>query len=177
MKTLLSDPSASFTTTGDGLRGVPVLVMDRDNGTLIHARVYSNTATRLKLDVPLSRNPDRYDAYILGAQSAAIESGDLTFGAPRERKSLRYCTLEYERGSKGTLALYLAADQTSQTRSAWSLAGYIPLTGMGYYRLPIHIAAGTGRVIRYLLISTNPGQPFTVTHFSFELDSEMNFVQ
>ena len=176
-KVFLKDSAATFTTDSDGLRGVPVLVMDRDDGTLQSARVYRNTADILHLDVALSREPDQYDAYILGSNPFAIESADLTFGAPRELKSLRYMTVEYERGSKGYVAVYLAADQTSTTRTNWQRAGNIPLNGPGYYRLPLNVPAATGRAIRYLLMSTIPGQSITITHISFEYEADMNFVQ
>ena len=176
MKHFLADSSASFYTTGDGLKGVPVLVMDRDDGTLIHARVHHNTSTRLYLDTPLSRNPDRYDAYLLGSIPLAIESGDLTFGNPREYTSISYFTFEFERGSVGHLVLYLAADQESQTNTAWQFAGNVPLKGRTQYRLPITCAAGRGRVIRYLLMGTRPGQVTTITHLSIDFTQEGNFL-
>jgi len=176
VKTLLSDPSATFYTTGDGLRGVPVLVMDRDSGELIHSRVYSNTAKRLTLDVPLPRNPDRYDAYVLGAHPFAIESGDLTFGHPRVKKSLRYATFEFEPHAKGSFAVYLAADQTDREQTAWQFAGYVPLGKSGFYRLSFFgVTAATGMAIRYCLLSTVPGQQIPITHVSFEFDMEANF--
>ena len=176
-KVFLKDSAASFYTTGVGLRGVPVLVMDRDDGKLLHARVYRNTADILHLDVELSRAPDQYDAYILGSNPFSIESGDLTFGAPRETKSLRYALFEYERGGKGHLAFYLASDQTSTTRTNWQRAGNVPLTGPGYCRLPLNVPAATGRAIRYLVMSTIPGQNCTLTHLGFEYEVDMNFVQ
>jgi len=176
MKTLLSDPSASFYTTGSGLRGAPVIVMDKDTGVVTYARVYSNTATQLKLDVELPRNPDRFDSYVIGSIPVVIESGDLTFGSAREVKSIHYFTFQYERGGRGSIALYLASDQASETSTAWQLAGYAGLTGPGYYRMPVEIPAGTGRVIRYTILAMMPGQPFTLTNFSITMEREGNFV-
>lgn len=175
MKTLLSDPSATFYTTGAGLRGVPVLVMDRDDGTLISARVYSNTATQIRLDIPLSRSPDQYDAYVLGSVPTSIESGDLTFGAPQERKSISTAIFDYERRGKGKLAFYLAADPTSPTRTTWQFVGYVPLTGNGRYLLPTNVPAATGYTIRYCVMGTDPAALFALTHLAFEFTAERNF--
>lgn len=175
MKSMLTDSSASFTTTGAGLRGCPVLVMDRDDGTLVSSRVYRNTATRLYLDAPLTREPDRYDAYWVGAIPMSLESGDLTFGMPRAVKSLEYATFEFERPANGLMVLYLSADSESETETDWQIAGYVPLKGRTYYRLPLNVAAATGRVIRYCLMTISPGWPVVLTHFSFEWSTADGF--
>ncbi len=170
MKELLADSGAAFYTTGDGLRGAPVLLIDRDTGELLHSRVYSNTATSLWLDVPVTREPDQYDLFVVGSVPMTIESGDLTFGNPRVKKYLKFVTVEYERGAKGQLAFYLLSDPTSQTKSNWQFEGLIPLTGQGWYRLSLNSKAQSGRVLRYQLISTVPGQPVSITHLSFSGD-------
>ena len=175
MKTLLSDPSAAFYTTGNGLRGAPVIVMDKDTGEVIYARVYSNTATQLKLDVELPRDPDQYDSYVVGSIPVVIESGDLTFGTARDMKGIRYFTFQYERGGKGSIVLYLASDQTSEETSAWQLAGYAARTGPGYYRMPIEVLGSRFRTLRYTILAMMPGQPFTLTNFSIVMDTETNF--
>ena len=168
MKTFISDAAATFHTTGDGLRGVPVIVMDRDNGNLIAACVYSNTATDLTLDRALPRNPDRYDAYCLGAIPMAIASGDLTFGAPTQVKHLSHMLFQFERGGSGVLYVDVAADQESQTSTAWQYAGSVPLKGRTYYRLPIEVAGGTGRTIRYQIRAMYPGQLSILTEVTLE---------
>jgi len=175
MKTLIADSGAAFYTTGDALCGVPVIVMDKDDGSLISSRVYSNTATGLKLDCPLSRAPDRYDAYFLGSIPFALESGDLTFGAPQEIKNIAYVTFEFERGSLGVLDFYLAADQESQTSTAWQYAGSVALKGRTTYRIPITCPAQRGRTFRWLLLGLRPGQKITLTHLTFEFGQEANF--
>lgn len=170
MKELLADAGAAFYTTGDGLRGAPVLLIDRDTGELLSSRVYSNTATKLWLDVPMTREPDQYDLFVVGAIPLSIESGDLTFGNPRLEKFLKFVTVQYERGAKGQLAFYLLSDPTSQTKSNWQFEGMIPLQGKGWYRLNLKTKAAQGRVFRYLIVSTVPGQQATITHLSFTLD-------
>ena len=170
MKTMISDGNATFYTTGAGLRGVPVLIMDRDDGSILWARVHHNTATRLFLDIELSRYPDIYDSYILGSIPSTLESGDLTFGNPRVVKSVRYFNVHYERYFKGQLALDMAADQLSQTETEWTRIGYIPLTGSGFYRLAVSNAAATGRTIRYQLKGTGPGWQEAITHISINCE-------
>lgn len=171
----LADADAAFDTANDGLRGVPVIVMDRDTGELISARVYSNTATNLTLDVPLSRDPDQYDAYVLGAIPMGVESKDLTFGAPQTRKSLHYVTFEFERGGKGSFDFYLASDQESQTTTAWQYEGTVPLKGRTDYRLPLDTLGSSGRIIRYQIVSITPGQLSVINHMTFDYEIERDF--
>ena len=171
IKIMISDGQAAFITTGAGLRGVPVMIMDRDDGSLLWARVYRNDATHLYLDIELTRYPDQYDSYLLGSIPTVIESGDLTFGNPRVVKTLRYFNIYYERNFKGQLVLDLAADQLDQEDTEWTREGYIPLTGTGYYRMPIDSAAGTGRTIRYQLKSTDPGWEMAITHISIDFET------
>jgi len=168
----IHDPSAAFTTASGGLRGVPVLLMDRDDGSLTWSRVYSNTATKLTLDTPISRNPDLHDAYMLGSIPMSIESGDLTFNKPRVKKSLRYFLAQFERGSTGHLDLYVASDQDSQTTTAWQYAGSMGLKGRTEYRLPVNVSGGTGRTIRYQILATQPGQLTCLTSFTLCVDYE-----
>jgi len=175
MKTKIADAGAAFHTTGDGLRGVPVIVMDRDTGEVISSRVYSNTATRLVLDTVLSRNPDRYDAYFLGAIPFSLESGDVTLGAPQEIKTISYVTFEFERGSLGALDFYMAADQESQTTTAWRYIGTVPLKGRTHYRMPVYDLSQRGRTFRWLLLGLRPGQKVILTHLTFDFETEANF--
>lgn len=177
MKNLLSDASAAFYTTGKGLRGVPVIVMDRDNGTLIWSRVHHNTGTQLWLDTPLSREPDQYDVYFLGCVPVSLESGDLTFGDPRAMKSLKYLTVEYERGSTGGAAFYLASDVGTQitAQTPWRRIGHISFRGTGKARLPINDRASYGRIFRYILHAMNPAQAFVITHLSFDYEVDDDF--
>jgi len=174
-KRLLRDPSAAFYTTGDGLRGVPVMLMDRDTGALEYSRVYSNTATTLTLDTPLSRTPDNYDAYILGSIPIAIESGDLIMGNPRAVKNIFYFTFEFPAVSDGNVDLYFAADQSNQVEAAWSRVGGFSMKGRTYYRMAVGIAAGTGRVIRYLVMATLPGQETEFSHMSVNYEVRDSF--
>ena len=171
MRDMISDSGASFKTTGDGLRGCPVLIMDRDDGTIRHSRVYSNTATRIELDTNFGTSPDQFDAYWIGAVPLVIESGDLTFGNPRIVKSLHYVDVEFEPGSRGVLAFFLASDPPSTTETNWKRAGYIPLTARGWFRLPLSMSRdSSGRVIRYKIVGTAPGQPVNITHLGFKFD-------
>jgi len=175
MKNLLRDTEATFDTSGDGLRGVPVFLMDRDDGKLYHARVYSNTGTRLWLDTPLSKEPDKYDSYILGSIPWSIESLDLTIGNPRVKKHLNYLTVEYERGAKGYAAVYFAADQQSRENTAWRFIGNINFGGLGEARLPIDDSAGTGYVCRFIIMGTDPLQVAAVTHLSIDFSYTGDF--
>ena len=167
----LDDADASFYTTGDGLRGVPVMVMDRDTGALVSAVVYSNTGTRLKLDRALPRDPDRYDAYILGSIPMGIESGDLTFGKPTEVKHLQHMLFQFERGGSGQFYVDVAADQESQDTTAWQYVGAVPLKGRTYYRLPVSAKGATGRTIRYQIRAQFPGQLSILTEVTLEFSN------
>ncbi|MCP4493375.1 MAG: hypothetical protein GY820_39625 [Gammaproteobacteria bacterium] len=166
------DHEASFSTTGDGLRGTPVMLMDKDDGSLTWSRVYSNTSTVLTLDTPLNRSPDDFDAYLLGSIPLSIVSGDLTFGAPAVKKTLRYILAQFERGASGHLDVYVASDQENQTTTAWQFVGSIPLTGRTEYRLPVNVSGGTGRIIRYQIIGTYPGQVTCITALVLKVDHE-----
>jgi len=171
---VLTDSSAAFYTTGSGLRGAPVLVMDRDTGELIHARVYSNTGTALTLDTVLSRTPDAGDAYVVGGIPMSIESGDLTFGNPRVVKSIQMVTFEFEPQPRGKLAFHIAADQEKTDSTAWQFGGYVPLTQrVGYYRLDLSgvgVKGATGRAIRYCISAHDPNRAACLTHLSFTFD-------
>jgi hypothetical protein len=177
MKHLLRDADAAFYTTGKGLRGVPVIVMDRDTGELIWSRVHSNNAKYLYLDVPLSRDPDQYDAYLLGSVPVTLESGDLTFGDPRAMKSLKYLTVEYERNSTGSAAFFLATDTGPQVTAStpWRRIGRISFTGTGKCRLPIINSASNGRTFRYIIHALDPSQAFVITHLSFDFEIDDDF--
>lgn len=168
----IHDPDAAFTTASGGLRGVPVLLMDRDDGSLTWSRVYSNTSTILTLDTPLSRTPDVGDAYMLGSIPLTIESGDLTFSKPRVIKSLRYFLAQFERGASGHLDFYVASDQDSQTTTAWQFVGSIPLLARTEFRLPVNVSGGTGRTIRYQILATQPGQITCLTSLTLIVDFE-----
>ena len=177
-KAFISDASATFYTTGDGLRGVPVLVMDKDDGTLQWARVHSNSGTRLKFDTPLTTAPLTNDAYYLGSIPMTVESGDLTFGSPNEIKSIHSFLFHFERGSRGILRLNVASDQASQTSTAWQRAGSVPMKGRTEYRLSMAgISGATGRTIRYQLLGIEPGQIANITHMTIVVDEEANFAR
>lgn len=170
MSNTIRDDSASFDTTGDGLRGVPVILMDRDTGALEYSRVYSNTATILTLDTPLSRTPDAYDAYYLGAIPVAIESGDLSFGSPRAIKNLYEFTFQFPRNSNGNVDLYLAADQENQEEAAWIYVGGFSMAGRTYYRMDVQVSAGTGLWIRYLVMGMAPGTEMEFSNLSVNFE-------
>lgn len=172
----IEDQTASFNTTGDGLRGVPVLFMDRDTGALEFSRVYSNTGTVLTLDTPLSRNAVAYDAYVLGSIPFAVESGDLPFNNVRAIKNLHYFTLEFPKVTTGNIILYLAADQANQEEAEWSYAASEYLNGVTYLRLPLQeVPDGTGRVIRWVLMAMEPGVDIEISHVSITYDVQENF--
>ncbi len=169
-KEFINDGGATFYTTGAGLRGVPVIVMDRDDGTIIDSRVHSNTGTKINLDVPLSRDPDQFDTYILAGNSYTIISGDLTFNVPRANKSIHHVTVEYERGAKGNAYFYLVADPDRHEDDdiPWSFISAISFTGRGFANFPVDDPAGTARVFRYQIISILPQYSLAITHLTFE---------
>lgn len=175
MKHMLSDPGAAFYTTGQGLRGTPVMVVDKDDGSVIHATVRSNTSTRIWLDRCLPRQPDRYDLYLLGSIPFAIETGDFVFMDPRTMQGIYYVTFEFEYGNKGHFDVYAAADPGSQTNTAWRFIGSVPMKGRTYYRLPCQDQAAFGRTIRFMMISTVPGQEFRLSSMSLDFEEEGPF--
>jgi len=169
-KEWLNDGSAAFYTTGAGNRGVPVIVMDRDDGTMQYSRVHSNTATKLDLDVPLDTNPDQYDTYILAGNPISIVSADMHFGHPRTLKSIHHVTVEYERGTARNAYFYLVADPSKMDDEDidWTYVAAVPFTGKGYARFPVDVPDGTGRVFRYKMVAINPTHGIVLTHISFE---------
>lgn len=175
MRHMLSDAAAAFYTTGQGLRGTPVMVIDRDDGSIIHATVRSNTGTRLWLDKKLSKQPDQYDLYVLGSIPFAMETGDFVFVDPRSEQGVHYVTFEFEYGNTGHFDVYAASEPGSQTSTAWRFIGTVPMKGRTFYRLPCQDQAAFGRTIRFLMISTIPGQEFRLSSMSLDFEEEGPF--
>lgn len=169
-KEFLNDGGATFYTTGAGLRGVPVIVMDRSDGTIQHSRVHSNTAKKLNLDIPLDTNPAQYDTYILAGNTYSVISGDISFNVPRSKKSIHHVTVEYERGAKGNAYFYLVADpdRHEDENISWRFIHAVSFTGQGYERFPVDDLAGTARVFRWKLISILPQFSLAITHLTFD---------
>jgi len=169
-KEWLNDGGAAFYTGDAGLRGVPVIVMDRDDGTIQYSRVHSNTAKKLKLDVPLDTNPDQYDTYILAGNPVSVVSVDTHFGYPRTEKSIHHVTVEYERGISRNAYFYLVADpgRMDDENLDWTFVAAVSFTGKGYARFPVEVADGTGRVFRFKVVAINPTSDLVITHMTFE---------
>jgi hypothetical protein len=169
-KEWLNDGGAAFYTSDAGLRGVPVIVMDRDDGTIQYSRVHNNTATKLYLDIPLGTNPDQFDTYILAGNPVALVTVDFHMGHPQVEKSIQYMTFEYERGNKRNAYVYLVADpqRMDDELIPWQFVGALPFTGRGQYRMPVEVSNGTGRVFRMKVVAINPTEDLVITHVTFD---------
>ena len=104
--------SSVFPTSGDGLTGVPALVVFAD-GTYEYTKVASNTATVLTLASDLSSTPAADDQVVVGAIHMIAETGRCMVGDGMENIILRRLCVLHSPESDGEYHVSLAKDQAS----------------------------------------------------------------
>lgn len=94
--------AATFYTTGDGLKGIPVLHLTT-GGTAQWRRVQSNTATILTLDTtndaPWTNNPVAGDLIVVGGIEWYWRAPVITWGEPYRKKKGGYVAVQARPGS------------------------------------------------------------------------------
>lgn len=84
--TTITDSGASFTTAGEGLKGVPVTIVRASNGSEETRVILSNTATVLTTTEFAGVAPTATDAYKIGGPPTRYITGRLSFGDPVRKK-------------------------------------------------------------------------------------------
>lgn len=101
--TTLTDSTATFNTTGDGLKGVWVF-LDNEDGEW--RQIASNTATELTVSSAWTTNPATADKYYIAYIIPDFVSKQYTFGAVPEKTNLNFVYVIHGK-SDTTQSLYL----------------------------------------------------------------------
>ena len=104
--------SSVFPTSGDGLAGVPALVVFAA-GTYEYTKIASNTATVLTLASDLSTTPSANDQVVVGAIHMIAETGRCMVGDGMENIILRRLCVLHSPESDGEYHVSLAKDQAA----------------------------------------------------------------
>lgn len=110
---VLTCSTASWTTTGDALKGIPIAVLYADAVTVAYGKIASNTGTALTLAEDLSTAPAAGDQVIVGAIHWKARSGFPTFGEEYRKKGLRSVTARHSPTTRGEYFLAFAVDSGS----------------------------------------------------------------
>ncbi len=107
---VLTDSTASFTTTGDALKGIPVLVLYADGTTVAYGKIASNTGTALTLAEDLATAPAVGDQIVIGGIAWQVKTGFSTLGEEYRRKFVRTLTIRHAPTTRGEYHLSFAVD-------------------------------------------------------------------
>lgn len=143
---------ASFPTTGDGLAGVPVVLVRTSTGEIEVNSVASNTGTVLTL-ARYTTALAASDVVIVGGIVWWLQSGKCHFGSPALLKSLFMFRVLFAPQSDGTYYAAFAADQDDPTVSDSTVQGDFTLTSGSELFLP----SVAGNALQFLLLCLEPG--------------------
>ena len=107
-RTTVTCSGASFPTSGDGLKGLPVTLVD-SSGNVTYNTVASNTGTVLTLQRIVATAPT--GTVIVGAIHGIIESGRFHLGDPGRDKVFPLAKVAFSPDSDGVFYLSVAANQ------------------------------------------------------------------
>lgn len=100
-KRVLTASGAAYSTSGDGEKGKPVLVLYADGSTLAYGKVASNTATAVTLTEDLATAPAASDQIIVGGIAWQAKSGFATLREEYDAKSVRSVTIRHVPTTRG----------------------------------------------------------------------------
>lgn len=104
-----------YSTSGDGEKGKPFIVLYADGVTVAYGKVGSNTSSVITPAEDLDTAPAAGDQIILGGIDAWARSGYPSFGEEYRKKLLKSVTLRHAPISRGTYFFSFAADNGSFT--------------------------------------------------------------
>jgi len=108
----LTDSTATFNTTGDGLAGVWVTV---DSLVPESRRIVSNTATELTVESNWSTAPSIYDTYYIGYINPTIETKQLNVSKPPQKTRVLATYLNHEKSDSSQNLEFLTYNDKSTT--------------------------------------------------------------
>jgi hypothetical protein len=98
---LLTASGASWSTSGDGEKGKPFVVLYADGVTVAYGKVAANTGTTITPAEDLDTAPAAGDQIVLGAIAWQAKSGYTTFGEEWRSKGLRSVVLRHAPTTRG----------------------------------------------------------------------------
>ena len=99
-----------YSTTGDGEKGKPFVVLYADGSTVAHGKVASNTSDTIVPAEDLTAAPAADDQIILGSTGAQIKTGFDTLDDEYDRKNLRSVTVRHAPSTRGEMHFSYAVD-------------------------------------------------------------------
>lgn len=126
---------ASFTTTGDALKGVPVVKIDT-LGAIEYGKIASNTGTTLVLCSPFTTAPAAGDFVIPGAIVLDIQTGRFDFQQPEVFKKFVWVTAAFQPSTAGRLWVAVGIDNSDPTVNGSAYADLTATDGeyMAWFR-------------------------------------------
>jgi hypothetical protein len=110
---LLTDSTAAFATSGDGLKGIPGLVLYANGTTVAHFKIASNTGTALTLAEDLATAPAVGDQIVIGGIAWQVKTGFATMSEEYRQKALRALTVRHAPTTRGEYHFSFAVDNGS----------------------------------------------------------------
>jgi hypothetical protein len=178
--TTLTDSTATFVTTGAGLKGRYLYAIDATGLTVQRRRIGSNTGTVLTLDtgVTWSTTPNATYTYVIGGPQFAWDtrwSDWRDSGVAFKKKRLRFCYILFKAPAQSTtihidLMLDLSLTVVKTFTLALGTVGGIwdsslwdqDVWGGTTAEHTRYRIAKTGKSIRYRIRNGNPDEPFTL---------------
>lgn len=106
----LTASGASWSTSGDGEKGKPVVVLYADGVTVAYGKVAANTGTTLTLAEDLATAPAASDQVVLGGIAWQAKSGFSTLGEEYDTKTVRSVTVRHAPTTRGEYFLSFAVN-------------------------------------------------------------------
>lgn len=107
---VLTVTGTPFSTSGDGEKGKPVVVLYADGATVAYGKVASNTTSALTLLEDLATAPALSDQIVLGGIAWEAKTGFATLGEEYRKKVIRSVTVRHAPLSRGDYFLAFAVD-------------------------------------------------------------------
>lgn len=117
-KVLLTASAASFPTTGDGLAGVPAILVRVTTGAMEHFVIASNTGTALTPVRPFTAAPAIGDVVMVGGIHMGYETGRPHFGVHGVHKQVGWVKTFFVADSDGQAWVSSAAEHDDPTLDA-----------------------------------------------------------
>jgi hypothetical protein len=161
-------------TTGDGLKGIPVLKVDAD-GDVETAYISTNAAGTFATVAPFTTAPTTGDTFIFGGIEWRLETSRCDYGSPESRKRLSSVHASFKTQSvAGQVWCYGAKDDDTGTvfnRRSDGLADVATLSSQWNGGKRFDLGKGAGRRQQFGFLAIAPGFDVKLLSWKAEIDA------
>lgn len=164
--TTLTDTDAAFTTTGSGLKGMLLKIID-GTGVEQSRRILTNDSQTLTLETGFSTLPDTSSTYTVGAIDSYWRSKDYSFGAEDITKIFRHVRVRPREEGNVELDMHYIVDfrdLAAATKKAVLLLGRGFTWGVSTWGSAVWGAAPV--IVSKVSLRSSYTQPLQGTHFA-----------